>query len=623
MLYVFNFLIIFILLYSFDLIGYIFTKKCSNKKPVFNIPLGFFVFLGFFQIINLIPMYLHANFIGTLIINVILFTSIILFISIKYGKEWLDITKKNLKLPIFKAFLIIAPTFGLILFLFATSSIDSWLFAPMTLSSIDNNIIFSNNGTEVNGVIQSLHGFDSFYLLQGFLAKISQFDGYFYITSFTKFLEGILITSSFALMINYFFKKNQTMLFIIIIITIIFGFPTFTNYPNFHEVSIQTYKMLSLGTNMMNLLFPFVFYIYYREQNNNYRYLLPLIISGALSLSSSAILVVGGFLVTSVIYDLFIEKTNTNKESYLSSSLTLSFFVIFYFLSSKIYLQYILLINLIVTILIFIIYYFIKNIHYKNLLKFVKLLLIIVAVSMLIVFTILPTGINVLTNIFFLETTTDVASEYYFDPLGNIIVFLLTAFGFYSTFKEDKKLFYYSVIGIIIFANPVSYYVLGLIIPKIIYHRLYAIILIPIIFSFGFNYIIEITSSVLKVKSKEILIVLSMIIVALNPNIIGRRIEGYENFIEYKYVNEDVYDLRSFNFKKTNNVDINVPVNKHITSAQTIHQIFQVRGDLNWIYENNKVDHYLIIPKNQYSKEKTLYETNGYKIVFIEGEKDE
>ena len=619
LVYFLNIIIILLISCLFSIIGYNVNKYIFKINQFYNIPIGFFTFMGFFQLINLLFMIKHSSFIPVLLFNLLLIILIFLILLWKSGKEWINDLIKKCKNEYFKIFLIITMIFGSYLFIFATSSGDAWLFAPMTISCIDNNLIFSNNGVNVNGVIQSFHGYESYYLLQAILAKISGIDPYVYINSFFKLLEAIIISSGIAFMVSNFFKNNRIYYYILIILTYIMGKSFFTSYPLHNEIDLHTFFTMPIGINLINILFAVCWYIYLYKAKKSFGIIL--LVLGSFALSSSTLFISVAFLIVSILNDIFFLKITRNFNDYFIIFVIIIFYFFLYFIFPN-YLWIGFIFLFFILSLVYVIYQMLMKLNVEELLQILKKTFIVISIIALIIFSIQPEAIKGILNIYNLSSPSENMQNYYFNPFSNIIILIITVTGVYQIYQEDKKLLGFICIGTFVFANPISYVLFTKIIPQVVYHRLYGVILIPIIISYGVKFLIIVIGEKLNLNSKKILFLIIIILFITNPFTLTRKINNYDSFAQFKYINKDLYELRSFDFAKSKNVDLGVEVNKYLTQNHTLNQLFQIRGDLNWVYNTNK-DYYKIVPREEVIDSLIEFQTENYNVIFIKGESNE
>jgi hypothetical protein len=198
-----------------------------------------------FELFMLIPMVLHLSY------NIVLFGMIPLTIVfsliaiIVHGKETYNDFKENMKSSYTKIVYVVGIVFATYVAVMAVSLGDGWLFSPMIMSSIQNGVIFSHNGVEVMGEIQSMHYTDGYYLFQSMLASLSPIDPFVFVMTYMKFIETIIIVMMMAILSNFVFTKYRTPVYVLQVLAVFLVVNLFTIYTNTNEINPFTQLQIS------------------------------------------------------------------------------------------------------------------------------------------------------------------------------------------------------------------------------------------------------------------------------------------------------------------------------------------------------------------------------------------
>lgn len=261
-----NSLIMLMIMYGFQIIGQIANNKFFNSRFKYVMPIGFAWFMITFQLLSYPFILLQTSF------------SSFLITLIPFMISWISYVFVNRKHVSWK--LDIASNRYLVILLIAVSAIlgftsmvysDSWLYSAMITSTIENNSIFSHNGTlsDVRLTIMH-HRFESYYLWQAVVA-MSYVGNYLVgLISEYKIFDGFLIVFSFMELGHQFkFSKLKSGLFaggMFVMLTTQHSFLDLSPFQT-TEPPIQLFQ-ISTGTALFHyFIIPFsMIYILIEEQ---------------------------------------------------------------------------------------------------------------------------------------------------------------------------------------------------------------------------------------------------------------------------------------------------------------------------------------------------------------------
>lgn len=611
-----NSLIIILTILLMDFLGFSILKKVKYLKNSYIFPIGFIAFFGLFEIFSLIPMLIHANFNYYLISLLVVTVISLIILIIKNYQDYVNNIKQRFKDKNNIIILFMAIFSGLIVGIFSFASGDSWLYSPMLLSCLENGKIFSHNGIEINGAIQSFHYTDGYYLFQAVLAKLSIGNPFVFITTYFKFLEGFILAAILYMTIDGFTKKNKIVVFIIVLFSTLLGCSLFANYVGNDEVYTHLFKSMALGISIINIGFYAIFYLIITSDiKNKYKLLLvPLFIFSAFSFTSSTLFMALTFLI--VIYFLFLIR---NKERFELFPLVNGFCVLLIFIcvygfniSNKIG-----IILIILSIISIIIIYLLINKLSLSILKKLSFILggLYLLITFLLPIILLNSNIfvdNVLNN----QTTALYydSTHYYVGKVSNIIGLVLTIFGIIYIYKNNKTFGLYVLIFIILFANPFAYRILGEIVNQAVYHRVFNLYLPGVINLMGLSYIIYLLDNKFDLKQYKMVYAFLLPIVLYFPT--HSFIFSYmkDGMLAYKLQNPEVAKVSEFDFSQTPNVVVSILPNPTPKLSGYTEDIFKVRPDLNWVDCQTKGPKYYIVPKSFEQDLPLVYQTDTINI---------
>lgn len=612
-------LLVLFTLFIFDFTGYTILKKLNKTYYLFTLPLGFCVFMGIFELFSLIPMITRMNFHRYLMVFLGVFVIAYGFLFIKnldYFKNFAERIRQRYVLIV----VTMATIVGLVMFFLATGYGDSWLFSPMVLSGIDNNAIFSNNGISVNGPIQSFHYTDGYYLFQTILASLAPGDDFTFLLSFFKFIEGFIIVSSLGFIIDYFFKQNRSIIFLVVSICLLVGMPLFTPYPNFDEISTHMYRSMALGTNMLNMVGSSIFVILIISNiPSKYKvWLVPGMALATFAFSSSSLFNTAALLFVMFFVEIYGKKNKDGLMSIVSGLVVLLLFAFVYVNQISVKLSFIFAILGIVGLVV--VYFIFKKCSYQLLRK---LALVIIAMFLIVNFICLLVLNNttiILNNIYKLSHNDIyfVSPHYYLNIFGNLVYLILLICAIVAIARRYKIFGIFLLFMILFFANPISYRSIGSVVGLVVYHRLFNLILPGVIAIIGLGAILNYFDDKFSFNNTKYIFAILVPLVFFFPSyqtIFG----GFKNFDAYKAQSNDAYELARWDFPKTKNVSTGVLPNPGPDLYADNDMFLRMRGDLNWVKCDASKDFYLVLPKTHPIDSLIEFETQNYNVYYING----
>lgn len=188
-----NILIVCTLLYFFRIIGQIANHKFFSGRLKYGVPIGFLWFLATLQVFSFPFILIQTTFTLFLLCFSVFIT--IWFIYIYKNKQYIKL-KVNLYNVRVELILI-----GLIFLLVALQSkifSDSWLYSTMISSTLENNLIFSNNGMLADTKLTIwAHRYESYYLFQAVCAFLFTGNYLFALVTEYKLIDAAIIIFSF------------------------------------------------------------------------------------------------------------------------------------------------------------------------------------------------------------------------------------------------------------------------------------------------------------------------------------------------------------------------------------------------------------------------------------------
>lgn len=270
-----NICIILVMVYGFNLIGQVANNKFFKGRFKYSIPIGFAWFMASFQFLSFPFILLQTSF------------SIFLLCFGCFGVLWLIYLMLNRKYFKFK-FSVTRNIVEMLVILFVAVFLvggsnvfsDSWLYSSMISSTVENNLIYSSNGTLSNVQLSIMHHrFESYYLWQAVLSMI--FVGKYLIvlvTEYKLFDSVLLVLTMMELGHQFKFTKLKNGLFATVMFSLLIAQHYLLDLSVFQtsEPPVQLFQ-ISTGTALFHYyIIPFlIIYIKVRDkftykQNNIY-----------------------------------------------------------------------------------------------------------------------------------------------------------------------------------------------------------------------------------------------------------------------------------------------------------------------------------------------------------------
>lgn len=267
---IFNSFMMLIIVYGFHIIGQIANNKFFDGRFKYVMPIGFGWFMISFQLISYPFILLQWDF------------SLFLLALVPFGLIWLGYILLNRQYVSWKVKVGNRPYVPVLILIVAiilasTSIIysDSWLYAPMITSTIENNAIYSHNGL-LSDVRLSImhHRFESYYLWQAVVAMT--YTGNYLVGLITeyKIFDATLIILSFMELANQFkFSKLKSSIFAFSMFIMLVSQNTFLDISPFQttEPPIQLFQ-ISTGTALYHYyIIPFALIYLVIEKQLNFK----------------------------------------------------------------------------------------------------------------------------------------------------------------------------------------------------------------------------------------------------------------------------------------------------------------------------------------------------------------
>lgn len=265
-----NTLIMLMIIYGFHIIGQIANNKFFKSRFKYVMPLGFAWFMVSFQLISYPFILLQTTF------------SLFLLTLVPFGALWLVYIGLNRefitwKIPI-KSRLDAVVVLVFVSVILALTSIvysDSWLYSAMITSTIENNSIYSHNGTLADVRLTIMHHrFESYYLWQAVVAM--SYVGNYLVGLITeyKIFDGFLIALSFMELGHQFkFSKLKCSIFALSMYLMLTTQGSFLDLSPFQttEPPIQLFQ-ISTGTALFHyFIIPFTIIYLLIESKLDYK----------------------------------------------------------------------------------------------------------------------------------------------------------------------------------------------------------------------------------------------------------------------------------------------------------------------------------------------------------------
>ncbi len=626
----FNMICMLVIIYGLNILGQIVNNKHLGSKFKYPVIIGFMTFFASFQILAFPFILIQSKFSSFLLF---LFSYFVFMAIYTLANKSYFVWKVN-----FKEHKILI---GLIIswfILIATRSLvysDSWLYSTMVTSTLENNLIYSNNGFMSNTTLNIMHHrFESYYLWQAFVGLV--FTGNYLMALVTeyKILDAVL-TMSVIFEIGHHFKMSKArsgMLAIFMIsMMVVSDFMMDASFFQTTEPPVQLFQM-STGTAMYHYLMIPLMIIYLRIEetmsNREKGYFLTLFVLLFSSLTTTFYYVLPLYLFTVIIIKHFVLK---QKDAPIVWAFVLEWSIVFISFTGVFIDNY--LIVALIAILLMICNLIIVRLYSKISLKagnriiagITGLYLVLSVLSFsLIDYTSIATSRD--------RTTTEFSNIIGFYQSGEyltaIMATLMLPLMVYVIFKivneygKYRKFGLYILIYLGLFFNPISFTIYDIIGIGPVTSRIAAASLIGYIVSI---YLIE-TLDKRNIIIKVILFVYCMISIALVTSEwfghVPQKISDYNAFsgnlgqlAEYEYLDDSFFVVDNLDatdgsenfYRGINKLVILRPdlsYSPDITSCEQLYQDAELSA---------KYSHcYTIYKKNTAPDLEYIYETDGY-----------
>ena len=609
-------LIVLGLLLIFDFTGYLVLNK---KHSVMTLPFGAMIFFGGFQMFSLFFMVYHAKFTLYRLLLLILLAIIYLFLFYKH-RDYFTSFKEKFKDKYFILVLVLSILFAILVALISLPLADSWLYGALTFSTIDNNVIYSHNGHVVNGKIMSFHFCDGIYLFYSVIISLLKIDNLVAYLTIGKIIEAFLIIFSLGSVCQAFFNIHKRLMLTVMTVLMFCGCFFFSQYPNYGEVLVHTLWSVPMGINFFNTMGIFMLFIFVIKEMDriNKVWLLPLLVNASFFMSSSSLFILTAFLTITLIYQVIYLKTSRHVTSILIGYGVIASYGIIFVLNTHLYLMLCLLaLGWMIWLLII---KLISKLKYESIRKIVLWCSVIYLVTIVVFFLLLSNSLEIIVNILLLkhDKVFKHSSHYYYNVFANVPIVLFTVLGLIYLYKQQRNIFYFIIIAVIFFSNPIAYRILGSLIRYEVYHRVYVLFMPSIIVMAGLYAIICLIDKRLPIKTDVYIISVLTIVIICMPNF-KNIFTGFSNFTVYKYQSQDLYELTHYDYPKTKNVNFGGVARPVIDLRLQADNIVRYRGDLSLTDCSSDEPFYIILRKEITLDLPIEYSTPNYNIYYTDG----
>lgn len=491
-----NSLLLVVLMLYFYFIGNVTSKNIKKISFIDPIILGFITFLSVFQVIALPFMYFHSSFrVFTFIVLTLSILSLILiFNKYKIKAVFLELKEYVLSKDMYIVYFLFI-VMALMTLILGSSVVDSWLYTPMVLDTIETDIIYYTTNVT--------HNFDSYYLFNSVIIYIAAGRDYFTLILLMGAFENIMFLLALKTINDRYFKGYNTILLPLQLIAVFSGVSLFLPHYGSKDISTALFRVTASGTLFLYMITIPLLIEFIVSNRKGVLYLAILLISG-LAFSSSTIFIAFCFVMMYICFNLY-QKTLTCE----GVNLMLMSFSLIIVACSLFFTNVIFLLLLIPLAILFI---FNKEDYLSIIYKISKVVISLYLIYTVLYFLLSDFYKNV-NNLFFeypSETFTSLDTLYPNILTSPILILILIVGAYNMYFTEKKEYLILSLVALILFANRVSYVSFGLIIGQPVYHRVYMMAGLNIIFIYGFIYLYE----MVKLKFKYIFLLFIMIVIS-------------------------------------------------------------------------------------------------------------
>lgn len=312
--FIINMLIMGLIISFFALIGQIANRKFFNQRFKYHVPLGFAWFMITFQFLSFPFILLQTTFSAFLIafVGFAIAWAIYIILNRKYIKFEFSL----------KPTLIVSAIIAFVFFIIASKSYvysDSWLYSAMITSTIQNNLIYSHNGTLANVQLSIMHHrFESYYLWQAVISMIYSGKYLFALVTEYKLFDACLIVFTYLELAHQFkIGKYKSYFFAFLTFCMIIAAGMFLDLSPFQtsEPPVQFFQ-ISTGTALFHYYMIPLAIIYMRIENSlsnsqKYIYLIGMLLVFS-SLSTTFYYTLPLFYITLLAIKHLIQKEKDN-----------------------------------------------------------------------------------------------------------------------------------------------------------------------------------------------------------------------------------------------------------------------------------------------------------------------
>lgn len=331
------FILIFVILLSSYLIGEVVGLKFSQINDIikYKLPIGFFIYLGFFQLASFGLTYFHVSMqivqyiFGGVYLALIIGSLLILYGNVKKTKNFQYYKALNKKKSIDYLFII-----GFILYHFfitfnsnslCTTTADQTFYINLVNSNVNaDSVNMIHPLTGVTTPLQAIYNFQSFYLVISFLAQSFNITPLLVTVWVVPLLFWITVATT-LLNIVYYFKiyKNQPIKRVTVMLTVYFlitGFQYLIKYNMY-------------GSNFRNYIFFYIMIFYYeffRNKKIEFLKINFLLYLAAIAVQSTS-LFLSIMLITSIyMYELFVVRSRQFYQLLIPSIPIIVYMILYY-----------------------------------------------------------------------------------------------------------------------------------------------------------------------------------------------------------------------------------------------------------------------------------------------------
>lgn len=284
LVFIANISIMLITIYFFNIIGQVINHKYFKDRFNYSILIGFIFFLAMLEIVSFPFILVQSSFTLYLIAYVLAICLWIVYIYI--NRNIINFKPKLIESKIEIAMIIV--WFAIVAMRSVVYS-DSWLYSTMITSTVENNLIFSNNGFLAMSKLDIMHHrFESYYLFQSVLSVFFRGTYLLALVSSYKLLDATIVILSFLELAKQFnLSKYRSYVFTAFLLVMMAAADTILDgsFLQTTEPPIQMFQ-ISTGTSLFHTLVLPMMLIYLKVEGDftwkqkNY-FLIPFVLFNA------------------------------------------------------------------------------------------------------------------------------------------------------------------------------------------------------------------------------------------------------------------------------------------------------------------------------------------------------